>query len=187
VRRLHQEDLAQALGHDPSMKYVSQGAPGVREITTLLRNYASYRDLEAFVDALAFNWVVVGTDAHVRNYSLLLGAGGAVHLAPLYDLASACGFSQKSSIPPGARKAAMEIGGRRLYGEIDRAAWEAEFRAIRYGRRGLSRVRAVVQRISVMLPVVSERVEAEGVDRAFVDGLSEGIRERVEVCRRQLD
>ncbi len=187
VRRLHQEDLAQALGRDPALKYVGQGAPGVREIVELLRGHAPHRDLEAFVDALAFNWVIVGTDAHPRNYSILIGAGGSVHLAPLYDLASACGFSQESRIPPGARNAPLVIGDRRMFGEIDRAAWEAEFRAIRYEKRGISRVRDVVERISSALPEVAGRAEAEGVSRAFLDELSAGIRQRLEVCRRQLN
>jgi serine/threonine-protein kinase HipA len=187
VRRLHQEDLAQALGRDPALKYVGQGAPGVREIVKLLRSHASHRDVDAFVDALVFNWVIVGTDAHVRNYSILIGAGGSVRLAPLYDLASACGFSQESGIPPGARNAPMVIGERRMYGEINRAAWEAEFRAIRYEKRGVSRVRQVVERISSALPEVAGRAEAGGVSRAFLDELSAGIRQRLEVCRRQLD
>lgn len=41
-----------------------------------------------FVDALAFTWIIAGTDAHAKNYSLLL-AGPQVRLAPLYDVASA--------------------------------------------------------------------------------------------------
>jgi len=34
----------------------------------------------AFVDALAWNWLIVGTDAHAKNYSLLL-VGSQVRLA----------------------------------------------------------------------------------------------------------
>ena len=29
-----------------------------------------------------------GTDAHAKNYSLLISAGGEARLAPLYDLSS---------------------------------------------------------------------------------------------------
>jgi len=42
----------------------------------------------ALIDALAWNWLIAGTDAHAKNYSLLL-AGNDVRLAPLYDVASA--------------------------------------------------------------------------------------------------
>jgi serine/threonine-protein kinase HipA len=41
-----------------------------------------------FVDALIWNWLIAGTDAHAKNYSLLL-ARDQVRLAPLYDIASA--------------------------------------------------------------------------------------------------
>jgi serine/threonine-protein kinase HipA len=41
-----------------------------------------------FFDALMVNWLICGTDAHAKNYSLLL-AGRQVRLAPLYDVASA--------------------------------------------------------------------------------------------------
>jgi serine/threonine-protein kinase HipA len=40
-----------------------------------------------FADALIWNWLIAGTDAHAKNYSLLLGP--EVRLAPLYDIASA--------------------------------------------------------------------------------------------------
>jgi len=35
-----------------------------------------------------FNWLIGGTDAHAKNYSLLIGAGDEIRLAPLYDLSS---------------------------------------------------------------------------------------------------
>jgi serine/threonine-protein kinase HipA len=45
------------------------------------------RDTTRFIDALAYNWVVAGTDAHAKNYALLL-APGQIRLAPFYDLNS---------------------------------------------------------------------------------------------------
>jgi serine/threonine-protein kinase HipA len=41
-----------------------------------------------FYDALVWNWLIGATDAHAKNYSLLL-SGSQVRLAPLYDIASA--------------------------------------------------------------------------------------------------
>ncbi len=40
-----------------------------------------------FADALIWNWLIAGTDAHAKNYSLLL-AQDQVRLAPLYNVAS---------------------------------------------------------------------------------------------------
>lgn len=43
--------------------------------------------MNTFLDAVAFNWLTVGTDAHARNYALV-HHGQATRLAPLYDLNS---------------------------------------------------------------------------------------------------
>jgi serine/threonine-protein kinase HipA len=88
--RVHQEDLCQALGLPPTKKYENEGGPGVGDIATLLRSRSSNpeEDVNRFVDALAFNWLIGGTDAHAKNYSILIGSGGVVRLAPLYDVAS---------------------------------------------------------------------------------------------------
>jgi serine/threonine-protein kinase HipA len=90
--RVHQEDLCQALGFPPSRKYENEGGPTPVQIVELLRMAMPTRAADdavwRFVDALAWNWLIAGTDAHSKNYSLLL-AGNDVRLAPLYDIASA--------------------------------------------------------------------------------------------------
>jgi serine/threonine-protein kinase HipA len=58
-----------------------------------------------FADALIWNWVIAGTDAHAKNYSLLL-AGGEVRLAPLYDVASALPYGESEH----ALRFAMKLG-----------------------------------------------------------------------------
>jgi serine/threonine-protein kinase HipA len=45
-------------------------------------------DVERFLKANIFNWLIGGTDAHAKNYSLLIGSGDEVRLAPLYDFSS---------------------------------------------------------------------------------------------------
>jgi serine/threonine-protein kinase HipA len=92
IVRVHQEDVCQALSVPPAGKYQHDGGPGPREIAALLRRLmppgpahaASWR----FADALIWNWLVAGTDAHAKNYSILL-AGNDIRLAPLYDISSA--------------------------------------------------------------------------------------------------
>jgi serine/threonine-protein kinase HipA len=56
---------------------------------------ASVAELEVsrFVDAPALNWLIAGTDAHAKNYSLLL-VPGQVRLAPLYDVASSLPYDE---------------------------------------------------------------------------------------------
>ena len=91
VDRLHQEDLCQALSIHPDRKYQSDGGPGPGDVAALLRSVVPGRlatdDVWRFVDALAFNWLIAGTDAHAKNYALLLH-GSWARLAPLFDVAS---------------------------------------------------------------------------------------------------
>jgi serine/threonine-protein kinase HipA len=110
IARVHQEDMWQALGLPPTMKYQSDGGPTPEQIIELLRRSAgrsAVADLQRFVDALAFNWIIGGTDAHAKNYSVLL-RGSQVRLAPLYDVASALPYDDMY-LPK--LRMAMKIGG----------------------------------------------------------------------------
>src|SRR5262249_55447516 len=60
-----------------------------------------------FVDALAYNWIIGGTDAHAKNHSVLL-SGFQVRLARLYDVASALPYDD---IYVPRLRMAMKIGG----------------------------------------------------------------------------
>ena len=63
--------------------------------------------MRRFADALIWNWLIAGTDAHAKNYSLLL-AGAQVRLAPLYDVASALPYPD---LHVRRLRFAMKIGG----------------------------------------------------------------------------
>ncbi len=108
--RVHQEDMCQALGLHPARKYQSDGGPSAADIAGLLRRSMPSPRAEKAVghlaDALIWNWLVVGTDGHAKNYSLLL-SGRQVRLAPLYDIASALPYGDN----PLGLKFAMKLGG----------------------------------------------------------------------------
>jgi serine/threonine-protein kinase HipA len=108
--RIHQEDLCQALSVHPANKYQNEGGPGPREIADLFRRAMpgpiARSATEDFLDALVWNWVIAGTDAHAKNYSLLL-LRDQVRLAPFYDVASALPYS---SIPEQKMRLAMKFG-----------------------------------------------------------------------------
>lgn len=111
VRRVHQEDLLQALGIPPEKKYQHRdGGPGVGEIGQLFRQKTKPGDRlrlqEDFFKGLVFNVGVVGTDAHAKNYSLVHRENGS-ELAPLYDLISAAAYIGDESLayfPMGIKK-----------------------------------------------------------------------------------
>lgn len=132
VTRIHQEDLCQAMGLHPSAKYENDGGPSAASITKLLQRTMPSREAEravwGFADALAWNWLVAGTDAHAKNYSLLLNQGD-VRLAPLYDISSILPYlgerGPDGEVLQGRRvRMAMKIGGEYAL-EPPRNTWRA--------------------------------------------------------------
>jgi serine/threonine-protein kinase HipA len=96
-RRLHQEDLCQALAVPPAKKYQRvDGGPGAAAFAQLLQAMPVLDDraaaARAFFRGFVFNVVAAGTDAHAKNYSIMLD-GERVRLAPLYDLASYAAYA----------------------------------------------------------------------------------------------
>ena len=122
ILRVHQEDLCQSLSVHPATKYENEGGPGIREVVTLLRSASSSpaEDLHTFLDAVALNWLIGATDGHAKNYSVLLGSGGRVRLAPLYDVVSRLAYDPWH---PFAFKLAMRVGSEYVLGRILPGHW----------------------------------------------------------------
>ncbi|MDR1237487.1 MAG: HipA domain-containing protein [Propionibacteriaceae bacterium] len=117
-QRVHQEDLCQAMGIPPLLKYESQGGPGVSRCATFLADHCADTDVKHFAQSLIFNYLIKGSDAHARNYSLILPETGTPTLAMLYDL--------NSTLPyPGlvAANSAMRIGGEFRFEKIGLLHW----------------------------------------------------------------
>ncbi len=127
--RIHQEDACQALAVHPAKKYEAEGGPGVLAIMNLLNQSSRpVEDRKRFMAALAFNYVILGTDAHARNYSLLLGAHGQIRLAPFYDIASLLPYGRRRR----DEKFAMRIGGHYRDHELQPRHFEALARQCGY-------------------------------------------------------
>ena len=89
IARLHQEDMCQAMGLPPELRREAANGPSPQQIADLIwaNSRQADHDVEQFFMALAYNWVIVGTDAHAKNYGMLLDDAGAA-LAPMYDMCS---------------------------------------------------------------------------------------------------
>lgn len=85
--RLHQEDLAQALGVSRIGKYETHGGPGIDRVGELLTSEADAASRARYATMLMFSWSVLSTDAHAKNYSVFLDPDGA-KLTPMYDASS---------------------------------------------------------------------------------------------------
>ncbi|MBL9116829.1 MAG: type II toxin-antitoxin system HipA family toxin [Verrucomicrobiaceae bacterium] len=187
VRRMHQEDMCQALARMPQNKYQNDGGPSPTEIMGLIRMHSSARDEDEtrFVDALIFNWLISGTDAHAKNYAFLIAPGGQTRLAPLYDLASALPYPQQ--IYPRHATLAMKVGNHYKLREIGMREWKKAAKELRYDEDKLIQR---IRKIATDLPAAALDVETElsksGIQHSVCKRMTLAIRERAEECARAM-
>jgi serine/threonine-protein kinase HipA len=165
VRRVHQEDVCQALGLLPGKKYQEEGGPGIAQIVTLIRRVsaAPETDVDRFLQANIFNWLIGGTDAHAKNYSLLIAAGDEVRLAPLYDVSSQLPYPDLIS-----QRVSMKIGDHYDIARIGAADWR------KLARQCALEEERVLTMIDEMARALPDHVSAAR-EQAIADGLSRNI------------
>ncbi|WP_128931923.1 type II toxin-antitoxin system HipA family toxin [Bradyrhizobium zhanjiangense] len=186
IIRVHQEDICQALGILPTKKYQNEGGPTPADVIELLRTYSTDRgtDVDTFIGALAFNWLIAGTDAHAKNYSLLLASGPHVRLAPLYDIASILPYDD---VDAHKIKLAMKIGGEYKLSQIGLRQWQ---KFARETRLDADKMRAALIQMAEQLPdfitAARARAQKEGLDNAIIGRLADRLIARAQACERLL-
>jgi serine/threonine-protein kinase HipA len=186
--RIHQEDLCQALAVHPDQKYEKDGGPGVAALIGLIREQSSIPDWDtvSFVDAVVFNWVIGGTDAHAKNYSFLVRPGPRITLAPLYDVISMLGDVTRP-MERSKLRLAMRVGKKYQLGRIDAGHWRDLATAAGLDPEPLvERVLWMVEEIRDAVTPTVEHLREEGVDHLVIDQLGSGILNHTEACLRQL-
>ncbi len=169
--RVHQEDLCQVLAVPPTRKYQSDGGPGPLAIIDVLRTHSSAatRDVDTFIDALAFNWLIAGTDAHAKNYALLSGRGGRVRLAPLYDLGSALPYP---ALRQDKLAMAMKIGNTYRLRDIRRHHWESLLRDARVDiEPALARLAGMAEALPDQASDLARSMRENGLDHPILQSL----------------
>lgn len=182
LTRVHQEDCCQALRVLPTRKYESQGGPTVEQIEALVRNESSaaLADRLRFLDAVVFNWIIGGTDAHAKNFAVLIAAQKQVRLAPIYDVISLLPYPDLRNRD---NTLAMSIGGERRIDAIGREHWENLGGATGVGRRAmLERVADIAEQIIA----AAQAMQDERAGTPFVDTLMPAIERHAQVCRDRL-
>lgn len=186
IARVHQEDMCQALGVMPTSKYQSEGGPRPADIVRLLRENSSkpQEDIGTFVDALVFNWLIGGADAHAKNYSVLHGSGGQLRLAPLYDLGSALPYDQ---LDERKIKLAMRMGREYLLQNIGLRQWRQVEDDLRLQAGSLvRRARRLTQAMTRELSTVVERMYRGGLDHRIIGRLAYALQKRTAKCAEAL-
>jgi serine/threonine-protein kinase HipA len=170
--------MCQALG--TRKKYQQEGGPGIYDIMNLLQFSANPEvDRNRFMRAQAFNYIIAGTDAHARNYSIVYAPGGAFRLAPLYDVISDLPYTRGT----GGRSAlAMTIGGKRGIGQILPRHWEKQAKSVRFP---VDQMFGHLRELIAGLPEAAERVREqsheEGLNSPVIRDLSDAIQARCRV------
>jgi serine/threonine-protein kinase HipA len=181
-RRVHQEDICQALSIPPTRKYQNEGGPGIQEIVELLRTYSSNaaEDVRTFLDSVAYNWLIVGTDAHAKNYALLIGAEGRVRLAPLYDVASVLPYPD---IDIHRVKLSMKIGGEYRFRNIHVRHWRRLAEELHFDPDELvQRVNDLAKQMAGHVPEIIRRMTEEGLSHPLIPRLAAALTARAAAC-----
>jgi serine/threonine-protein kinase HipA len=120
-RRAHQEDFCQALGKPPFAKYEANQSgikgPTLADMFAVARSAMQAPDILNLVDYVIFNVLACNTDAHAKNYSMMISARG-FSLAPMYDVMCAAVWDNVT------RNMAQKIAGKSRGEHLKRRHWE---------------------------------------------------------------
>lgn len=113
LMRLPQEDMCQALGYSPNIKYESDGGPGIAKIMRfLLQSREAKQDREDFFRSQVLYWLLAGIDGHAKNFSLFIEPEGRFRMTPLYDIMSAHPLMANQQMQSKKIKMAMALVGK---------------------------------------------------------------------------
>lgn len=177
VKRLHQEDFAQALGKPHYQKYESEGGPTLAECVQLLRRSAKRpaQELPQLLRWFIFCLIIGNRDNHAKNLARIFIQGHWT-LAPFYDLVCTRAYEGID------QSLAMTIGTQRDLGRVNAKAWQAQAKACRLGSKILLlEVQNMCQKVQDELKPTRERVQSEyklrsETLRAVIKAIDKGLR-----------
>lgn len=113
IMRLPQEDMCQALGYSPNIKYESDGGPGIGEIMRfLIQSREVKHDRELFFQSQVLYWLLAAIDGHAKNFSVFIEPEGRFRMTPLYDIMSAYPLIANKQLQSRKIKMAMALRGK---------------------------------------------------------------------------
>ena len=194
--RLPQEDMCQATGTSPVLKYEADGGPGVDRIMALLDgSMERERDRYRFFMAQLVFWMLSATDGHAKNFSLFLRPQGAFEMTPLYDVLSVYPMLGEGPGKLSVHRARMAMAVRSknahwLVNNIVRRHWLAV--GTRYGivsPKGFG-VDALIEKVVQHTPAAVQMVRAQlppGFPHEVAEPIFEGLLQAAERLGRAFD
>lgn len=188
VRRIHQEDFCQALGYFPSQKYErsrfgGRDGPSLVDMFKAIEEFISPGEREKFLDAVIFNVLICNTDAHAKNYSILIGQGGTAKLAPLYDLMCA------SVYPNVDQSLAQSIAGKTNASQLHGADWKKLASSVNLSpAKTIRRVQSLAESVIENADIVAKEIsESPTGGHDLLNRVSFEVKKRSQRILRQLD
>lgn len=161
IVRLPQEDMCQAMGFSPLLKYQADGGPGIQRIMQLLLGSESAEfDRRNFFKTQIVFWLLIATDGHAKNFSIVLGPGGVYRATRLYDILSAHPIigNGPNLISRHEAKLAMAVRGSTNYYLVDRIMrrhWSSMAGLVGLGAAAAEQI---IEEVLAQAPEVAEKV-----------------------------
>lgn len=175
LMRLPQEDLCQALGIAPGLKYEYDGGPGIQPIMNLLLgSHEALHDREQFMKSVFLFWVMGAIDGHAKNFSISIESQGRYKLTPLYDVMSAYPVAAKRQLEWQELKMAMSLKGKNRHyswGNIQIRHWLSMANQCQFPE---TRMQSIVDDIFDNMESVINQVMSS-LPKSFPDHISESI------------
>ncbi|NKY39654.1 HipA domain-containing protein [Cellulomonas septica] len=183
VRRVHQEDLGQALGVPPSAKYQKAAdptTPSLRRVAGVLADHspAPVAELPRLLDQVIASLVVGNCDQHVKNLSVVLDRDEGARLAPAYDVVATAALGVETVL-------SLAVGGEYLLEDVTGDTVDEEAAAWGIARRAARRRRAdVLERLAAAVGPAADAVRDEAGEHATLDDAQAGALARLAVLMR---
>lgn len=187
IVRVHQEDFCQLLGYFPSSKYEFtstsvRGGPGLKALFDAAARFIQPGARLPLMDAVIYNILICNVDAHAKNYSILIGAGGSAKLAPLYDLT--CG----EVYPKITKRLAQAVNGRKEGIHVHGSDWQQLARQVSLSpARTLKRVEELCELVTANADAAKDAITSSPAGRhQMLDRIAFEVKKRVKRIRSQL-
>jgi serine/threonine-protein kinase HipA len=184
--RLPQEDMCQALGISPALKYESDGGPGIAQIMEfLLGSSNGLADRKTYMTQVFLFWVMGAIDGHAKNFSIFLRPGGAFQLTPAYDVVSVYPLVGKGQYEQKKVSMAMSLKGKRrhyLWEEMFHRHWISTAKRCNFPEDEMAQI---IERVLAELDRVIAQVEGE-LPKQFPDDVATPIFEGMKRARERI-
>lgn len=138
------EDMCQANGIAPALKYENEGGPGIAVIMeTLKSSLHPEDDRKQFMKTVFLFWLLGAIDGHAKNFSIFLKSGGRFQLTPVYDVISAYPLCAKRQMEYRDLKMAMGLNSKnKHYGwhDIMPRHWFSESKKVDFPESEMKRI-----------------------------------------------